>query len=116
MTDKTKLILTITCRAMKEPKKQRSRFDQTLGEASWLLQENQKPFIHSNGTVTTTTEWGRVFGKRKAEQELIKSVHNLLKRAAAYAEIEDYTVDLQFMAITDADENFARSSVLISED
>ena len=101
---------------MKNPKQQRSRLDQTLGSASWMLQENQQPVIHHNGSVTTSTVWGRVFGHRKTEEEINKLTQNLLKRATAFAEIEDYAAELDFQQITQEKDEFQYAPVLTSDD
>lgn len=116
MAKKTKVYLTIECRNMKNPKQQRSRFDQTLGAASWMLQENKRPEIHNDGTVTTASVWGRVFGGRKTTADIEQRVENLLKRATEYAEIEDYKSDLEFMDIKSGKDEFSHPPVLFSED
>ncbi|MBU2513939.1 hypothetical protein KJ966_21580 [bacterium] len=113
---KRKVFLTIKCRNMKNPKLQRSRLDQTLGSTSWMLQENLKPVINKDGTVTTTSIWGRVFGRRKTEMEINKLVDNLLKRATAYAEIDDYSATTEFETITSDADDFKLAPVLFSDD
>ena len=113
---KTKAWLTVTCRHLKNPRLQRSRFDQTLAANSWMLQENKAATVHENGSVTTLTVWGRLFSGKKTEREIEKLTGNLLKRAAQYAGIEDYTLDLKYQkAALDHDE-FELAPVLFSED
>jgi len=101
---------------MRNPKLQRSQFDQTLATNSWMLQENKKTVIHSDGLVTTASIWGRMFGIRKSEKEISKTTYNLLKRAAKYAEIDDYSADLD-IEITEHDKDeFQLAPVLFSDD
>jgi len=101
---------------MRNPKLQRSRFDQTLLSNSWMLQENKKADVHVDGTVTTVSVWGRTFGYRKTENEIKKIVGNLLNRAAKYAEIETYQSDFQFEKISNDADGFNLAPVLISDD
>ena len=116
MKQKTKVLLTIECRDMKNPMQQRSRLDQTLGSASWMLQENKQPIIHSNGSVTTASIWGRIFGHRKTENEINRITLNLLKRATRFADIEDYDADLTLKKITEEKDHFQLAPVLFSDD
>jgi hypothetical protein len=113
---KIKVFLTVKCRNMRNPKLQRYKFDQTLGSASWMMQENKKPTIHDDGCVTTTSVWGRMFGGRKTEVEIQKLANNQIKRAAAFAEIDDYSSDLQFHTITKTEDEFQLAPVLTSDD
>lgn len=113
---KTKVLLTIECREMRNPMQQRSRLDQTLGSNSWMLQENKKPTIHEDGRVTTISIWGRTFGHRKTENEINRITDNLIKRATSYAEIGHYSSHLRFETITSDKEDFQLASVLTSDD
>ena len=101
---------------MKHPKMQRSRFDQTLASNSWMLQENKKPDIHDDGTVTTVSVWGRTFGHRKTETEIEKITGNLLSRSALFAEIDSYHADFIFEKVPDDAEVFKLAPVLFSDD
>lgn len=113
---KTKVLLTVKCRNMRNPKFQRYRFDQTLGSASWMLQENMKPVIHQDGCVTTASVWGRMFAARKSEEEIQKITDNLLKRASHFAEINDYSAFLEFQSVNSAEDEFKLAPVLTSDD
>ncbi len=114
--EKIKVLLTIKCRNMRNPKFQRYRFDQTLGSASWMLQENMEPVIHPDGCVTTASIWGRMFSARKSEKEIQKITDNLLKRASNFAEIEDYSAFLDFQLVKNPSDEFKLAPVLTSED
>jgi hypothetical protein len=114
-TAKTKVLMTVECRTMKQPKQQRSRLDQTLTSASWLLQENRSPVIDPDGCVTTVSVWGRVFGAGKTEADIRRLTDNLIKRAMAYADIEHYAFDLMFDGLP-VTLDLDRSPVLFSED
>ena len=116
MKSQTKVLLTVECRRLKQPKMQRYRFDQALGINSWMFQENKASDIHDDGTVTTTTVWGRAFGDRKTKDDIVKITRNLLKRAADEADIEDYGCTFSFEIIMGNIEPFKTSSVLTQDD
>ncbi len=101
---------------MKHPKLQRSRFDQTIASNSWMLQENKKPDVHADGTVTTVSVWGRTFGHRKTENEIEKITRNLLNRSAQFAEIDIYYADFRYEQVPDDAEVFKLAPVLFSDD
>ena len=113
---KTKVLLTVKCRRMKDPKQQRYKFDQTLISASWMLQDNKKPIIHEDGTVTTASVWGRMFAARKSEAEIDRIVQNLIKRAADFSAINDYSTELDFKTVAGPADEFEQSPVLTSDD
>lgn len=108
--------MTLKCRAMKDPKQQRYKLDQTLGSASWLLQQNLQPLVHEDGTVTTGTVWGRLFGPRKSEDEIYRIANNLVKRAASFAGIEDYSFTLDLESVATVEDAFLQSNILTSDD
>jgi len=110
------VLLTVKCKDMKNPKQQRSQFDQTLASNSWMLQENKKSDVHEDGTVTTVSIWGRTFGHRKSENEIEKMTGNLLKRAARYADIDIYQSDFQYEKVPEDAEAFKLAAVLFSDD
>lgn len=116
MKPRTKVLLTIECPQMKNAKRQRSRFDQTLIANSWMLQENLKPVIHNDGTVSTISIWGRVFGERKTRDDIIRITQNLLRRAARDAKIDDYKNEFSFESITGNEEPFLTASVITQDD
>ena len=117
MTDyKNKVLLTIECKNMKNPRLQRSRFDQTLVSSSWLLQENKQSTVDTDGLVTTISIWGRLFGNRKSEKEINRMIDNMLRRASDYANIEDYSASLSFSKIASNDVGFLNASILTSDD
>lgn len=113
---KIKVLLTVKCRRMKDPKQQRYKFDQTLISASWMLQDNKKPIIHEDGTVTTASVWGRMFAARKSEAEIDRIVQNLIKRAADFSAINDYSTELDFKTVAGPADEFEQSPVLTSDD
>jgi hypothetical protein len=113
---KIKVLLTVKCRNMRNPKYQRYRFDQTLGSASWMLQENLKPSVNADGLVTTASVWGRMFSAKKSEADIQKITDNLLKRASTYADIDDYSALLEFQTVTNAADEFKLAPVLTSDD
>jgi len=116
MKSTVKVLLTITCRYMKHPKLQRSRFDQTLISNSWMLQENKTADIHDDGTVSTSSLWGRTFNSRKSNEEIIRITGNLLNRAAADAGLENIESDFQFEIIMGNAEPFNTVSVMTQDD
>ncbi len=116
MKSQMKVLLTVECRNMKAPKRQRYLFDQTLGTNSWMLQENKTPDIHDDGTVTTASVWGRAFSGRKTKEDIIRITRNLLKRAAKEAGIEDYRFDFQFDVVMGNAEPFTTISVMTQDD
>ncbi len=116
MDTKTKVLLTVECRQMRNPRVQRSRLDETLGSASWILQENKQPQFNDDGTVTTSSVWGRVFGKRKTRIEIEKQIENMIKRAMEYADIEDFTSQVELNDISQPIDEFQHSPVLLSDD
>ncbi len=81
-----------------------------------MLQENKKPIIHKNGSVTTASVWGRIFGQRKSRDEIYKITDNLLKRATRFAEIDDYSTDLEFETVSHQNDEFPLAPLLFSED
>ncbi len=113
---KKKVLLTVECRDMKKPKVQRSNFDQTLGSNSWMLQENRKPELHEDGTVTTVSVWGRTFSDRKSEDKIKQITYNLLNRASEFAGIEDYNATYEFTKVSSDLEAFSLAPVLFQDD
>jgi hypothetical protein len=113
---KTKVLLTIECKNMKHPQAQRTRFDQTLASNSWMLQENKKPEVHGDGTVTTVSVWGRTFGHRKTKNEIEKITGNLLSRAVKYAELDAYYSEFLHERVPEDAEVFKLAPVLFSDD
>ncbi len=87
-------ILTVECKSMKDPKKQRPRFDQTLAEGSWVLIENSKAEKTADLAVNTISKWSRPLGNKK-QKAFIRSVGNLLNRASKYSGIDEYNATLQ---------------------
>lgn len=116
MISKIKVILTVECLEMKNPKLQRSRFDETMVGNSWILQENMSPVHHNNGAVSTKTIWGRTFAASSNEKKIKKQVKNLLSRAATYADIQKIESQLDINHISRADEDFQGTPVLLQDD
>ena len=83
-----------------DPKRKRSRLDQTLLSYSWTLVENKRSEIHSDGTVSTTSIWERSFGGRKTVAETERLTKNQLKRAMEYAGIENFSFDMESVDIS----------------
>lgn len=113
---KTKVLLSIECKNMKNPMFQKSRLDETLGAASWILQENKSPTFNEDGTVTTASVWGRIFGARKSKDEINKITDNMLKRAMNYADITDFTSEMEFSDVVGEKDEFQHAPVLLSDD
>ncbi len=116
MNKSTKVILTLECIKMKDPKNQRSLLDQTLSEASWMLKENLSPEIHNDGTVSTKSVWEKVFGSRKKREDIDRLIQNLVNRAMAYANIDNHELKLDFVQVNTAQAAKISPHVLFSED
>jgi len=100
------MTLTVECKNLKDPKKQRPRFDQTLAGGGWVLIENSKAEKTSHLTVNTTSKWSRPLGNKK-QSAFIKSVGNLLNRASNYSGIDEYNAILEI----NAEESFSFSNI-----
>jgi hypothetical protein len=79
---------------MKSPKTQLPKFEATLEEGFWQLAERLNAEKHENQTVTTATEWVRDFSAGKNPKQILKSIGNLLQRAAEYADIPECEAEI----------------------
>ncbi len=89
-----KVKLTVQCKNMKSPKKQRRKFEETLMAGFWQPIEPREVMKQGSQSVSVTTNWLREFKATKKQKQILKSTRSLLLRAAEYADVLDLEAEI----------------------
>ena len=86
-------MLKVQCLNLSSPKKQLSKFNETLESGFWTLVEGQDAKSEEDKT-NRPTNWQREFDGAKKPKHIIKSTKNLLQRAAEYADVLELEAEI----------------------